>query len=65
MKSYRVGIIGCGGISGSHFEGLSSTGRAEVACAWDADPEALSKAAGKWQARACSSSARGVRPCSR
>ncbi len=55
MKSYRVGIIGCGGISGSHFEGLSSTGRAEVACAWDTDPEALAQAAGKWQARACSS----------
>ena len=44
MKVYKAGIIGCGGISGSHFNGLKKTGRAEIVSAWDLNEEAVKSA---------------------
>ena len=40
MKTYKAGIIGMGGISPSHFNGLRETGRAEIVCGWDLKQEA-------------------------
>ena len=55
MKRYKAGIVGCGQISASHFDGLKSTGRVEIACAWDTDPSALGQAVDTWTVRGCSS----------
>jgi len=51
MSTYQVGIIGCGGISGSHFCGFAETGRAKVVYAWDIAREAAQRAAEEWGAR--------------
>ena len=34
-KTYRIGIIGCGGMGRSHANNWTSTGRAEVVTASD------------------------------
>lgn len=48
---YKVGIIGCGGISGSHYQGFADTGEAEVTRAYDILPEAMAEKAEAWGAR--------------
>lgn len=55
MTDYRVGVIGCGGISGSHYEGFAGTGRAAVARVWDVDGKAASEKAEKWGASSAAS----------
>ncbi|HUW56933.1 MAG TPA: Gfo/Idh/MocA family oxidoreductase [Planctomycetota bacterium] len=48
---HTVGIIGCGGISESHYRGFHDTGRAHVDCVYDVDPEAAREKALVWKAR--------------
>ena len=55
MKTYRAGIIGCGGIAGSHVRGLRDTGRAEVVAAWDIDGTAAQAFADTWRVPAVAS----------
>jgi predicted dehydrogenase len=45
---YKAGIIGCGGISGSHFNGLKKTGKAEIVYAWDMNEEAVNNAVSEY-----------------
>ena len=52
---YKAGIIGCGGISPSHFEGLRETGRAEIVIAYDIDEEAVRTKAERYGAAVASS----------
>jgi predicted dehydrogenase len=52
---YKAGIIGCGGISGSHFKGLKNTGRADIVCAWDLNEEAARNTAEKYGIQAAGS----------
>jgi len=47
---YRVGIIGCGGISDSHYQGFKNTGRAQVVAAYDTDAETMKAKAAAWEA---------------
>ena len=42
-KTYRVGIIGCGGMGRSHAGNWASTGRAEVVTASDISAESAAK----------------------
>ena len=44
-KTYRVGIIGCGGMGRSHANAWSTTGRVEVVTAADMSAEAAAKLA--------------------
>ena len=44
-KTYRVGIIGCGGMGRSHANAWPTTGRAEVVTAADMSPEAAARLA--------------------
>jgi len=50
MKSYRVGIIGCGDISDYHHQEFSQTGQAEIVKIYDIDPEQARKKAKQWRA---------------
>ena len=45
MEKFRVGVIGCGAISGNHFHALHNTEYAELAAVCDIDPERMKKAA--------------------
>ena len=47
---YQVGIIGCGGISASHYEGFTATGRAKVTWVYDTDATAAAAKAAAWGA---------------
>jgi len=47
-KTYRVGIIGCGGMGGSHAAAWPNTGRAEVVTAMDMSEEAAARLAEKF-----------------
>jgi len=47
---YNVGIIGCGGISSDHHDGLTATGRAQVTRVYDTDSDLAAGKAGKWGA---------------
>ena len=47
-KTYRVGIIGCGGMGRSHANAWSTTGRAEVVTTADMNPDAAAKLAGEF-----------------
>ena len=51
QRQYKAGIIGLGGIAGTHFKGLRETGRADIVCGWDPDAEALRKAETEWSLR--------------
>ena len=42
-KTYRVGVIGCGGMGRSHANNWSSTGRAEVVTASDISEASAAK----------------------
>ena len=42
-KTYRIGIIGCGGMGRSHARNWTSTGRAEVVTASDISAESAAK----------------------
>ncbi|MCE2394605.1 Gfo/Idh/MocA family oxidoreductase [Candidatus Poribacteria bacterium] len=44
-KTYRVGIIGCGGMGRSHANAWPTTGRAEVVTAADMNPDAAAQLA--------------------
>jgi len=44
----RIGLIGCGGIAGSHVQGFAATGRARVARVWDKDGAARRRRAAEW-----------------
>ena len=45
MRTFRIGVVGCGGVSGMHFRGLQGhPKRVTVAAACDPDGEALAKA---------------------
>ena len=48
---FRIGIIGCGGISQSHYERFRQTGRTQIDCLHDIDPEAAREKAKAWKAR--------------
>ena len=52
---FRVGIIGCGGISPHHHERFRATGRAEVVFVYDILPEVAREKAVKWKARVAAS----------
>jgi len=52
---HKVGIIGCGGISESHYRGFTDTGRAKIEVVWDIDPERAGEAAARWGAEVASS----------
>lgn len=55
MKTYKAGIIGCGGIAESHFKGLKETGKAEIVSGWDIDPEAVKKYQENWDVKSVES----------
>ncbi|RKU31699.1 hypothetical protein C6495_12085, partial [Candidatus Poribacteria bacterium] len=42
-KTYRIGIIGCGGMGRSHTRNWASTGRAQVVTASDISAESAAK----------------------
>ena len=50
----RIGLIGCGGIAGSHVQGFAATGRARVARVWDTDAAARIRRAKEWGAEEAS-----------
>ena len=52
---HKVGIIGCGGISESHYRGFTGTGRARIEVVWDIDPERAGEAAARWGTEVASS----------
>jgi predicted dehydrogenase len=43
MAEYRIGMVGCGGISRAHARAYLSTGRAKIVCCSDIKEEAVSK----------------------
>lgn len=43
MSEYRVGIVGCGGISRAHAKAYQSAGNTEIVCCADIKEEAVSK----------------------
>ena len=45
MEKMRVGVIGCGAISGNHFHGIHLSEHAELAAVCDIDPAKMKKAA--------------------
>ena len=47
-KTYRVGIIGCGGMGRSHANAWPTTGRAEVVTAADMNSDAAAKLAAEF-----------------
>jgi len=55
MKNYKVGLIGCGGISVSHYNGFKQTGRAKIEYVWDIDEDAATRRAQEWDASVSSS----------
>ena len=52
---FKVGIIGCGGISPHHYERFRATGRAEVVFVYDVLPEVAREKALAWKARVAAS----------
>jgi len=58
---FKIGIIGCGGISDSHYQGFIDTGRAEVLCAYDIDEDRAATKAREWGANQCKSAEELVR----
>jgi UDP-N-acetyl-2-amino-2-deoxyglucuronate dehydrogenase len=57
MTGYRVGIIGCGQISGAHVDGFARTGRAAVRAVYDIDAEQARAKAEQWGAEVAESAA--------
>ncbi len=45
QKVWKVGVVGCGAISGNHFHALDKTENAALAAVCDIDPDRLEKAA--------------------
>ena len=41
MEQFRVGVIGCGAISGNHFHAIDRTPQAELRAVSDIDEEKL------------------------
>ena len=45
---HKAGLIGAGGISDIHFQGLRDTGRAKIEHVWDLDPANIDLAVSRW-----------------
>jgi len=58
-----VGVIGCGGISGTHFKGFSQDPRSRVAVVYDENRPAAQEKAAAWGAEAASSAEELVARC--
>ncbi|MFW5798016.1 MAG: Gfo/Idh/MocA family protein [Planctomycetota bacterium] len=58
---YSVCVIGCGGISESHYSKFEESGRARVTACYDIDPEAAMAKAEAWGAEVLSSGKECVR----
>jgi predicted dehydrogenase len=52
---FKVGIIGCGGISQHHYNRFTETARVEVVFVYDLEPEAAREKALDWKARVAAS----------
>ena len=52
---FKVGIIGCGGISPHHHKNFTATGRAEVVLTYDILPEVAREKALAWKAQVAAS----------
>ena len=48
-KTYRVGIIGVGGIAKTHMPGWNASGITEVVAACDIDQAAVKKFGAEWK----------------